>query len=503
MPAEHTFRIVIVGGGTAGWMSAAALARFAPPGYGITLVESDAIGTVGVGEATIPGIRHFNEALDIDEAEFLRATKGSFKLGIEFAGWRSEGHSYMHAFGTVGRQLGVLPFRHFWARGQALGLAKDLSHYSANEIAARAGRMDTHAAGPGIAEVPYAYHFDAGLYAQFLRTYAEARGVTRIEGTIAGASRTDQGDIASVQLGDGRSAAGDFFIDCSGFRGLLIEQELKTGYEDWRHWLPCNRAVAVPCAPSGNFTPYTRTTARKAGWQWRIPLQHRIGNGHVFCSDYISEDEATATLLANLDGEPLAEPRSIPFVTGRRKALWNRNVLAIGLSSGFLEPLESTSIHLIQSAITRLLTVFPGEPIDPKVVAGFNARAAEEFEVIRDFLVLHYWANQRNGEPFWDRMRGLELGETLRQRIAEFEAANQIQPRLDELFTEVAWLQVLVGQGLTARSWNPIANRYPEADLAAFLDAAQQAAIETVRPMPRHMDFLARLCAEPNAEVAA
>ena len=503
MPAEHTFRIVIVGGGTAGWMSAAALARFAPPGYAITLVESDAIGTVGVGEATIPGIRHFNEALDIDEADFLRATKGSFKLGIEFSGWRSEGHSYMHAFGTIGRQLGVLPFRHFWARGRALGLAKELAHYSANEIAARAGRMDTHAAGPGIAEVPYAYHFDAGLYAQFLRTYAEARGVTRIEGTIAGATRTDQGDIAAVQLGDERSVAGDFFIDCSGFRGLLIEQELKTGYEDWSHWLPCNRAVAVPCAPSGNFTPYTRATARKAGWQWRIPLQHRIGNGHVFCSDYVSEDEATATLLANLDGEPLAEPRRIPFVTGRRKALWNRNVLAVGLSSGFLEPLESTSIHLIQSAITRLLTVFPGVPIDPKVVAGFNARAAEEFEGIRDFLVLHYWANQRHGEPFWDRMRELDLGETLRQRIAEFEAANQIQPRLDELFTEVAWLQVLVGQGLTPRSWNPIANRYPEADLAAFLDSAQQAAIETVRPMPRHMDFLAQLCAEPSAEVAA
>ena len=503
MPAEHTFRIVIVGGGTAGWMSAAALARFAPPGYAITLVESDAIGTVGVGEATIPGIRHFNEALDIDEADFLRATKGSFKLGIEFSGWRSEGHSYMHAFGTIGRQLGVLPFRHFWARGRALGLAKELAHYSANEIAARAGRMDTKASGPGIAEVPYAYHFDAGLYAAFLRRYAEARGVTRIEGTIAGASRTDDGDIAGVQLDGERSVAGDFFIDCSGFRGLLIEQELQTGYEDWSHWLPCNRAVAVPCAPSGNFTPYTRATARKAGWQWRIPLQHRIGNGHVFCSDYISEDEATAVLLANLDGEPLAEPRSIPFVTGRRKALWNRNVLAVGLSSGFLEPLESTSIHLIQSAITRLLTVFPGVPIDPKVVAGFNARAAEEFEGIRDFLVLHYWANQRHGEPFWDRMRGLDLGETLRQRIAEFEAANQIQPRLDELFTEVAWLQVLVGQGLTPRSWNPIANRYPEADLAAFLDSAQQAAIETVRPMPRHMDFLAQLCAEPSAEVAA
>ena len=503
MPAEHTFRIVIVGGGTAGWMSAAALARFAPPGYTITLVESDAIGTVGVGEATIPGIRHFNEALDIGEADFLRATKGSFKLGIEFAGWRADGHSYMHAFGTVGRQLGVLPFRHFWARGRALGLAKDLAYYSANEIAARAGRMDTQASGPGIAEVPYAYHFDAGLYAQFLRRYAEARGVTRLEGKIAGATRSPDGDIAGVQLDDGRSVAGDFFVDCSGFRGLLIEQELKTGYEDWSHWLPCNRAVAVPCEPTGNFTPYTRATARKAGWQWRIPLQHRIGNGHVYCSDYISDDEASAVLLANLDGQPLADPRVIEFTTGRRKALWNRNVLAVGLSSGFMEPLESTSIHLIQSAITRLLTVLPGRPIDPAIVAGFNRRAADEFETIRDFLVLHYWANQRHGEPFWDRMRGLELGESLRQRIAEFEAANQIQPRMDELFTEVAWLQVLVGQGLEPRRWNPIAERYPSGELKGFLDAVESAAMDTVRPMPRHIDFLAQLCAEPNAEVAA
>ncbi len=503
MSAEQPFRIVIVGGGTAGWMSAAALARFAPPGYVITLVESDDIGTVGVGEATIPAIRNFNDALEIDEAEFLRATKGSFKLGIEFSGWKADGHSYMHAFGTVGRQLGVLPFRHFWARGRSLGLAKDLAHYSANEVAARAGRMATGVSGPGIPDLPYAYHFDAGLYARFLRTYSEARGVERIEGKILGATRTASGDIASVQLGDERAVEGDFFIDCSGFRGLLIEQELQTGYEDWSHWLPCDRAVAVPCAAAGNFTPYTRATARTAGWQWRIPLQHRIGNGHVFCSEFISEDEATATLLANLDGEPLADPRAIPFVTGRRKKLWNRNVLAVGLSSGFLEPLESTSIHLIQSAITRLLTVFPGRHTDSRVADGFNTRGIAEYEGIRDFLVLHYWANQRHGEPFWDRMRALELGDTLRQRLAEFETANLIQPALDELFTEVAWFQVLVGQGLMPGSWNPIANRYPQEDVAGFLGAVEKAVIETVRPMPLHMDFLAALCGDGDAEKAA
>ena len=394
---EPAMRIVIVGGGTAGWMSAAALARFAPPGYTITLVESDAIGTVGVGEATIPAIRRFNDALEIDEVEFLRATKGSFKLAIEFSGWVTEGQSYLHNFGEVGHQLGLLPFRHFWARGRALGLAKPMAHYSANELAARTGRMSTDAKGPGIPEVPYAYHFDAGLYAAFLRKYAEARGVVRAEGKLTGATRSDSGDIAAVMTDDGRSFAGDFFIDCSGFRGLLIEQELHTGYEEWSHWLPCDRAVAVPCQASGDFTPYTRSTARQAGWQWRIPLQHRIGNGHVFCSQFISEDEATATLLANLDGPPLADPKLLKFVTGRRRQFWNRNVLAVGLASGFMEPLESTSIHLIQSAITRLLTVLPGQRIEPAVVEGFNRRAIEEYEGIRDFLVLHYWANQRTG----------------------------------------------------------------------------------------------------------
>ncbi len=500
---EPTMRIVIVGGGTAGWMTAAALARFAPPGYTITLVESDVIGTVGVGEATIPAIRQFNDALDIDEGAFLAATKGSFKLGIEFQGWLQDGHSYMHAFGPVGRQLGLLPFRHFWARGRAQGIAKPLAHYSANELAARTGRMATDAKGPGIPEVPYAYHFDAGLYAQFLRRYAEARGVTRIEATLAGASRADNGDIAAVQTDDCRAIEGDFFVDCSGFRGLLIEQELHSGYEDWSHWLPCNRAVAVPCEPTGNFTPYTRSTARSAGWQWRIPLQHRIGNGHVFCTDFISEDEATAILMANLDGPALADPRAIPFVTGRRKQIWNRNVLAVGLSSGFLEPLESTSIHLIQSAITRLLTVLPGQQIEPAVVEGFNRRAAAEFEHIRDFIILHYWANQREGQPFWDRMRALELPESLAQRIEEFRSVCQIQPSQDELFTEVAWFQVLAGQGLTPRSWNPIANRYPAEELTRFLGSVEQAAIETVRPMPMHIDCVAAVCGAAKTEMAA
>lgn len=496
-------RIVIVGGGTAGWMSAAALARFAPPGYSITLVESEAIGTVGVGEATIPPIRRFNAALDIDEGEFLRATKGSFKLAIEFVGWLEDGHSYFHNFGEMGQQLGLLPFRHYWARGMAQGLAKPLAHYSPNELAARTGRMSTTARGPGIPEVPYAYHFDAGLYAAFLRQYSEAHGVTRIEAMLGGATRAANGDIAAVHTTDGRTIEGDFFIDCSGFRGLLIEQELQTGYEDWRHWLPCDSAVAVPCEAAGDFTPFTRSTARPAGWQWRIPLQHRIGNGHVYCSEFMSEDEATAILLANLDGQPLADPKPLRFVTGRRKKFWNRNVLAVGLASGFMEPLESTSIHLIQSAITRLLTVFPGKTIEPHVVDGFNRRAIEEFEGIRDFLVLHYWANRRTGQPFWDRMRGLELPETLQQRVEEYVAVCQVQPRTDELFTESSWFQVLAGQGLVPRGWNPIADRYPEQELAAFLAAVEKACIETVRPMPRHIECVAAICGADQTENAA
>jgi tryptophan 7-halogenase len=505
MSEPPTFRIVIVGGGTAGWMSAALLARFAPPGHMITLVESDAIGTVGVGEATIPAIRLFNEALEIDEGEFLRATQGSFKLGIEFAGWLREGHSYMHAFGTVGRPLGLLPFRHYWARGQALGLAKPLAHYSANELAARTGRMGQPGAltnGTTI-DVPFAYHFDAGLYAAFLRKYAEARGVVRHEGMVQSVRRADNGDIAAVSLNGERQLAGDLFIDCSGFRGLLIEQELQTGYEDWRQWLPCDRAMAVPCEAKGNFTPYTRSTARAAGWQWRIPLQHRIGNGYVYCSDYLSDDEAAATLLANLDGPALADPRPLSFVTGRRKQFWNRNVLAVGLASGFMEPLESTSIHLIQSAITRLLTVLPSGPVDPAVRDGFNRRSAEEYERIRDFLILHYWANQRD-EPFWQRSRAAELPDSLAARIAEYKAACLIQPGLDELFTEVAWLQVLAGQGVLPEHWNPIADRYPESDLAAFLAACERAAIDTAAPMPQHIDYLASLTGAPSpAGVAA
>lgn len=499
--------LVILGGGTAGWMAAAALARFAPH-LAITLVESEAIGTVGVGEATIPQIHLFNAALGLDEGEFLRETKASFKLGIEFAGWTRDGDSYMHAFGNIGRSAGLLPFQHYWLRSRALGLAKPLIRYSANELAERTMRVQHPAVGParapGTGELPYAYHFDAALYAGFLRRYAEARGVTRVEGRVSAVERDgDSGDIAALRLDADRRVAGDFFLDCSGFRGVLIEGELAAGYDDWTHWLPCDRAVAVPCAGGGDFTPYTRSTARRAGWQWRIPLQHRIGNGYVYASDHISDDEAAATLLANLDGEAQGDPRPLRFTTGRRRRHWVGNCLAVGLSAGFLEPLESTSIHLTQSAISRFLAVLPtGKRADPGIVDWFNAQADFEWSRVRDFIILHYWANDRRGEALWDGVRTMALPDTLSAKIAQWQAAGFIHREHEELFTEVGWFQVFAGQEVAARGWNPLADAPSEAELRALLDGTEAALVEQVRPLPRHLDVIAALAAAPKGVAA-
>lgn len=494
--------LVILGGGTAGWMTAAALARFAPH-LAVTLVESEAIGTVGVGEATIPQIHLYNAALGLDEAEFLRETKGSFKLGIEFAGWTRPGESYMHAFGAIGRSVGLLPFQHYWLRAKQLGFAKPLIRYSANELAARTMRVQHGRTQPGQPELPYAYHFDAALYAAFLRRYAEARGVTRVEGKVAHVERDgESGDIAALVLEGGARIAGDFFIDCSGFRGLLIEGELAAGYEDWTHWLPCDRALAVPCASGGDFTPYTRSTARAAGWQWRIPLQHRIGNGYVYSSAHISDDEAAATLLASLDGAPEGDPRPLRFVTGMRRRHWVRNCLAIGLSAGFLEPLESTSIHLAQSAISRFLAVLPTGAPNPAMLDWFNAQAEFEWSRVRDFIILHYWANDRRGEAFWDERRFADLPETLRAKIAQWQATGFIHREHEELFTEVGWFQVFAGQEVAAQGYNPLADALPEADLRALLDGTEAALVEQVRSLPRHIDVLGAMVAQ-KAGVAA
>lgn len=502
MTEKQTQHIIIVGGGTAGWMAAAALSRFTD--RQITLVESEVIGTVGVGEATIPQIRLFNAGLGIDEAEFLRETKGSFKLGIEFAGWAGEGRTYMHAFGNIGHGAGVLPFHHYWLRAKAAGQAKELDTYSLNELAGRALKMQMWRpkAGEAVPDMPWAYHFDAGLYAGYLRRYSETRGVTRVEGLVSDVTRGDAG-IASITLENGDTIAGDFFIDCSGFRGLLIDGALQSEFEDWTHWLLCDRAVAVPCATKGDFTSYTKATARKAGWQWRIPLQHRIGNGHVYCSELMSDDEALDTLLQNIDAEPQAEPNQLRFKTGMRKQQWVGNCLALGLSAGFMEPLESTSIHLIQSSLARFLQMLPGEQANPAIIAEFNRQAEFEWTRIRDFLILHYAANGRESEPFWDRCRAMELPETLTAKIDQFRATGFIHREHEELFTEQGWLQVLIGQDVIPESWNSIADTMPEADLAAMMTRIEARNAQIVQSMPGHVEFLRAYCMPQNSRKSA
>ena len=485
--------LVIVGGGTAGWMAAAALARFAPH-LSITLVESEAIGTVGVGEATIPQIHLFNSALGIDEADFLRETKATFKLGIEFAGWTREGDSYMHAFGSIGRPFGTMPFHQLWLRAQAEGIAKPLIRYSLNELAARTMRMQVGRRVPEGPELPYAYHFDAGLYAGFLRRIAERGGVVRHEGVVTHVERDGEQDrIQSVQLDGDRMIEGDFFIDCTGFRGLLIEGALSAGYDDWSNWLPCDRALAVQCESGGDFTPYTRSTARKGGWQWRIPLQHRIGNGVVYSSAHWSDKEAADALLANLDGAPLFDPRPLHFTTGKRRQHWKGNCLAIGLAAGFMEPLESTSIHLIQSAISRFLAVLPTGQPDPAMVDWFNAQADFEWTRVRDFLVLHYHANAREGEPLWDHCRAMALPDTLSAKLDQWRAAGHLHREHEELFTEVGWFQVLAGQEFAARGHNPIADALPLVELQRLLDRIESDCVNEVRQMPRHLDVVQAL----------
>ncbi len=491
------YRILIVGGGTAGWMAAATLARFLPPrSYTITLIESEEIGTVGVGEATIPQLQLLNTALGIAEDDFMRATQGTYKLGIEFAGWGTSDSRYMHAFGTVGRNMGVVPFHHYWLRGQRLGENAPLAAYSLNAGAAYAGKFARGSATQTqmLGGLGHAFHFDAGLYAKFLRTYAEGRGVTRVEGRITHANLdATSGTVTDVVLAGGRIHSADMFIDCSGFRGLLIEEALGTGYENWSHWLPCDRALAVPCMSVPKVTPYTRSTAHAAGWQWRIPLQNRIGNGHVYCSSEISDDLAAAVLLGNLDGAPLADPRPLKFTTGRRKLFWNRNVVALGLAAGFMEPLESTSIHLVQSAIERLLKFLPNGAIQPADVASYNAQTVFEWERVRDFIILHYHANTRP-EPFWQTCATMAVPDTLTEKLELFRANGRISRFNEELFAEVGWLQVLVGQGVLPSGYHPLADAPSDGELREFLSLIRQSVTKHVTTMPSHESFIAQHC---------
>ena len=491
-------RIVIVGGGTSGWMTAAALARFLDLSrWQVTLIESDEIGTIGVGEATIPMVRNFNQALGIDEAEFMAATQASYKLGINFEGWGGFDQAYIHAFGLVGRGLGLLPFQHYWLRGRTEGLAGPLGDYVLNAVAAHAGRFAHVERAPDspLPPMPYAYHLDATLYARYLRGYAEKGGVVRREGRIVEVQRHgESGDVAVLRLADGGELAGDLFVDCSGFRGLLLGEALGVGYEDWGQWLACDRAVAVPTARTDPLVPYTRSIAQRAGWRWRIPLQHRTGNGHVFCSDLMSEDEATRLLLDQVDGEVLAEPRVIRFRSGRRTRFWDRNVVAIGLASGFIEPLESTAIHLVQTAISRLLDFLPNGPVAAADRDGFNRLALFEIEKIRDFVILHYAANGRNGEPFWDHKRTMELPQPLAERIAMFRASGRIVREHDELFDVPGWVQVMIGQGIDPQGWHPLADQLSIEQLGGFLDTVKDAYARDAARMPSHADFIARYC---------
>lgn len=489
--------IVIAGGGTAGWVAAATFARFLGNRASITLVESDAIGTVGVGEATIPQIHNLIVGLGLDQAEFIKSTNATFKLGIEFDGWLGSGHNYMHSFGTTGRGVGLIPFRQLWLRGRALGVAGDFADYSFNIAAARRGRMSKDAGSSTIPDLAYAYHFDASLFAGMLRRYAEDRGVVRIEGMILDVEREPgSGDISALSLSGERRIPGTFFIDCTGFRSVLLGKTLDVPYRDWSRWLPCNSALAVPCETSQEFRPYTQALARKAGWQWRIPLQHRTGNGHVYCSSFISDDEAASILLSNLDGAPRADPRPIRFTSGCREVFWAQNCVALGLSAGFLEPLESTSIHLVQSALGRLLNVLGGDLSRiSSARETFNRLSAIEWTRIRDFIVLHYFANNREG-AFWEQCRHMELPSTLAEKIALFSEAGLFMREEDELFLDDSWGQVMIGQGIMPRSWSPLADNVPGEDIGPFLDSLAKSYRMRAESLPTHRQFVASMLGE-------
>lgn len=486
--------VVIVGGGTAGWMTAAALSRLlAPAGIAFTLVESEAIGTVGVGEATLPHLRFFNERLGIAESDFLRATMATIKLGIQFCDWGRKGDAYIHPFGDYGRQTSHAPFHHLWTRARLAGKAGRICDYSLPVIMAERGRFAPPAKDPEsiMSTFSYAYQMDASLYAAFMRRLAETRGVARIEGRITHVAQDPQtGDVQHLTLDNGATVAGDLFIDCSGFRSLLLGQTLNVPYESWASLLPCDRAVAVPCESNGPPLPYTRATARSAGWQWRIPLQHRIGNGYVYSSAQISDDNAAAELLRGLDGAPTGEPRLLKFEAGRRRLQWSRNVVAIGLSSGFLEPLESTSIYLIQAAITALVELFPTQADDRADRDEFNRVMMLEYDRIRDFLVLHYHATERDDTPFWNYVRTMCIPDSLQDKLDLFRSTGTVTLYKDGLFLEPSWLAVYLGQRVEPKSYALAANAVSEEKLQTFLQQIRIAVAGTVERLPAHADYL-------------
>ena len=491
-------RILIAGGGSSGWMTAALLARLFQGLYEIVLVESEDIGTIGVGEATIPAIKKYNELLGLDENEFMARTQGSFKLGIQFVDWWKQGQSYIHGFGVIGQDWEWLRMHHYWLKAHAQGRAGDFAAYSINTAAALENkfvRAQTQMGDSPLSQIAHAFHFDASLFARFLSAYAQERGVRRREGKIVDVTlRAGDGFIDSVTLDDGEVIGADLFVDCSGFRGLFINQALGVGFDDWSHWLPCDRAVAVPCERSENFTPYTRSTAHGAGWQWRIPLQHRTGNGRVYSSQFIDDAEAERVLLANLDGAPRADPFRVEFKAGKRKQLWHKNCVAIGLAGGFLEPLESTSLHLVQSGIIRMVRLLPDAGFDAATIAEFNRQTDFEYERIRDFIILHYKATERRDTPFWDYCRTMEVPDTLQRKLDLWMANGRIFREDEELFAEESWIQVLLGQGMIPRGHDPLVDIKSDAQIAQYLGNIAAVIGKCVAVMPTHAEYVAKTC---------
>jgi tryptophan halogenase len=484
--------IVIVGGGTAGWMAAAFFSRVSHGALNIRVIESDAIGAVGVGEATIPSIQQFNKLLGIDEKTFLQKTQGTIKLGIEFCDWGSIGNRYLHAFGSIGSDIGLVNFYHYWLRARAAGDTSSLWDYSLNAKACEQNKFTPlhqlqHAPIDGF---NHAYHFDASLYAAYLRDYATERGVSRTEGLIKTVQQADDGSIKALVMASGEVIDGDFYIDCSGFKALLIEQTLNAGYEDWSHWLPCDSAVAVGCERLATITPFTRSTAHTSGWQWRIPLQHRTGNGHVYSSKYMSDAEAAQVLLNHLDGAVIGEPRIIRFKTGVRKEIWKKNCVALGLASGFLEPLESTSIALIQHGLELLMKYFPSAKPSQPDIDDYNAHMRREYEMVRDFIILHYVQTDREDSPFWRYCKQMSVPERINHKRTLFSANARITRDNNELFGEMAWLQVMLGQGISPVGYHPLTVRLSDREIAELLGRVKQAVGNTVNSMLSHEQFL-------------
>ena len=499
--------IVIVGGGTAGWMAAASLSKILKNKYTIRLIESDEISTVGVGESTIPMINRFNDVLGINEDVFMRETRATFKLGIEFVDWGHIGERYMHGFGNIGQDLLTVDFYQYWLKMYQAGKAPDLEHYSINRMAARQNkfmRADRSHGNSPLGDIVHAFHLDAGLYARYLRKYSEGHGVTRIEGKVVDTLvRASDGHVDAVRMENGELVGGELFIDCSGFRGLLIEQALHTGHDDWSEWLPCDRAWAVPCASSGALLPYTRATARPAGWQWRIGLQHRTGNGHVYSSGFTSDEQAGRVLLDGLDGTALDEPRQLRFVTGRRRKSWVKNVVAIGLSAGFVEPLESTSINLIETAVGKLLELFPDRDCRPELADEFNRFMGIRYESVRDFIVLHYKLTKRDDSEFWRYCANMAIPDSLRHQIELFRQTGRVAIVDRAGFAEPSFVAMMMGLGVVPKRYDPLADRVDVRAVHGHFAELRSMIAQAVARMPDHGAYVAGQAAVAGASSRA